>query len=366
VTRAAALRARGDPAAHAPYRVMVVDDSAVARGLLTRALEDDGEIIVAASAGNGRTALEALRRYEVELVLLDLAMPEMDGITVLPLMLAEKPELKVIIVSSLTQNGAVMTLRALAAGAADYVAKPSSGTLAADAFRRELRAKVKALGEALRTGARRGRISRPPAAPGVLRPMPRGAPRALAIGASTGGPMALYRIFAAIDGRVHQPIFLTQHMPATFTALFAAQLARIVGIEAAEARDGELVAPGRVYVAPGNYHLEVETAGEGKRIRLSQAPPENFCRPSVDPMLRSLASAYGGAVLATMLTGMGQDGLKGAAALVAAGGAVIAQDQATSVIWGMPGAVVAGGLACAVTPLDEIGPLLVRLAGRAP
>jgi two-component system, chemotaxis family, protein-glutamate methylesterase/glutaminase len=366
IIAAASPPASGVTASHAPYRVMVVDDSAVIRGLLTRALEAGGDIAVVASASNGRIALDALERHDIELVLLDVAMPVMDGLAALPLMLKARPNLKVVIVSSLTRSGAVVTMKALAAGAADYVEKPTSAALSAgDAFRRELIAKVKALVE-----AQRGRAATPApraAAPGAaiaLRPLPAEPPHAIAIGASTGGPVALYRIVSALKPGLPQPIFVTQHMPATFTAIFAGHLSRASGLVAAEGVDGEGVAGGRIYVAPGDYHMRVERGEDGPVIRLNKGPAENYCRPSVDPMLRSLAEIYGSGLLTVMLTGMGHDGLAGAKAVVAAGGAVVAQNQATSIVWGMPGAVAAAGLASALLPVDEIGPFLMNLGRR--
>ncbi len=369
VASAARGASPGATTAASPYRVMVVDDSAVIRGLLTRALEAAGDIAVVTSAGNGRIALDALERYDIELVLLDVAMPVMDGLAALPLMMKARPNLKVVIVSSLTRSGALVTLKALAAGAADYVTKPTSAALAAgDAFRRELIAKVRALVEAQRAN---GTIPVARAAASTtsvaLRPLPSEPPQAIAIGSSTGGPVALYRIVAALKQGVRQPIFITQHMPATFTAIFADHLTRASGLAAAEGVDGEAVIGGRLYVAPGEHHMRIERGGEGPVIRLDQGPAENYCRPSVDPMLRSLADIYGSGLLAIILTGMGHDGLAGARAVVAAGGTVVAQNQATSIVWGMPGAVASAGLASAVLPVDEIGPFLAELGrGRAP
>lgn len=233
-------------------RVMVVDDSAVVRGLLTRTLEGDGSIAVIVSASNGRMALDALGRYDIELVLLDVEMPVMDGLTALPLLLKAKPGLKVIVVSSLTKAGATATLRALAAGAADYVTKPSSAAITgSDGFRRELVAKVRSLVDASRTGAVLPAPAPAHAAPAsALRSLPLEPPHAIAIGASTGGPMALYRIVAALGERVRQPIFVTQHMPPTFTAIFADHLARAGSLDAAEAVDGEHVVGGRIMSRP--------------------------------------------------------------------------------------------------------------------
>ncbi len=380
-----------------PFRMMVVDDSAVIRGLLTRSLESDPELAVVASASNGQMALGSLKRHEIEIVVLDIEMPVMDGLTALPQLLAVNPTLKIIIASTLTRRGADISMKALASGASDYVTKPVASALtSAEDFKRELVAKVKALGHARRARLHQVQPARkddaapirspvvpaPPSAaatPAVsptqlpaagralaLRPLTIERVQALAIGSSTGGPQALFRLLEALKADMRQPIFITQHMPATFTAILAEHIQRASGLPTAEGVDGEVVKGGRVYVAPGDFHMTVEAGADGgKIIRLTKTPPENFCRPSVDPMLRSLAQAYGRNLLCTILTGMGHDGLEGSRIVTAAGGAVVAQDEATSVVWGMPGAVATAGLCSAVLPLDEIGPLVRRLAVRA-
>ena len=360
---------------------MVVDDSAAIRGLLIRALETDPEVAVIASASNGKAALAVLERNDVEVVILDIEMPVMDGLTALPKLLAAKPDIKVIIASTLTRRGADISMRALAAGAADYLTKPGSLALSsADQFKRDLLAKVKVLGHAGRTavalraapptaGARRSAAAPLPDVALrrviALRPMAREMPEAIAIGASTGGPQALFALLGQLKGAVRQPIFITQHMPATFTTILAEHIARASGYPTREAVDGEPVVAGRVYVAPGDFHMTVETTAPGERIlRLSKEPPENFCRPSVDPMLRSVVQSYGSRVLAIMLTGMGRDGLAGSRALAQRGGTIIAQDEPTSIVWGMPGAVAMAGVCSAVLPLAEIAPLAEKLASR--
>lgn len=367
-----------------PFRIMVVDDSAVIRGLLTRSLESDPELAVVVSAGNGLMALNALKRHPVEIVVLDIEMPVMDGLTALPQLLAINPTIKVIIASTLTRRGADISMKALAAGASDYITKPGATALtSAEEFKRDLVAKVKALGQARRARLPEAARARPsggnvmprpagtlvpaaaPMAGGAiaLRPLGGERPQALAIGSSTGGPQALFKLLASLAPDVKQPIFITQHMPATFTAILAEHITRASGLPAAEAVDGEAVCGGRIYVAPGDFHMTIESGKDGgKTVRLTKTPPENFCRPSVDPMLRSLVRAYGRSLLCTILTGMGHDGLSGCQAVTAAGGIVIAQDEATSVVWGMPGAVATAGLCSAVLPLDEVGPLLRKLA----
>ena len=366
----------------APYRIMVVDDSAVIRGLLIRSLESDAQIEVVASVGDGRMAVNALSRYDVEVVVLDIEMPVMDGLTALPLLIAARPGIKVIIASTLTRRNADISLRALAAGAADYIAKPGSTALTtADGFKQELVEKIKALGEAKRKTAgieqppKRARLETArtaPLRPAISRPIALRAAslapfEALAIGSSTGGPQALFQLLSALRGTLSRPIFITQHMPATFTMILAEHICRSTGWSAAEACDGEIVRQGRVYVAPGDLHMLVESApgGGAQVIRLNKAPAENFCRPAVDPMLRSLAQIHGRRLLAVILTGMGHDGLNGSTAVTAAGGTVVAQDEATSVVWGMPGAVATAGLCSAVLPLVEISSYIAKLAKRA-
>ncbi|MGZ6018659.1 MAG: protein-glutamate methylesterase/protein-glutamine glutaminase, partial [Phenylobacterium sp.] len=337
-----------------PVRVLVVDDSAIVRGLITRQLEADTGIKVVGSAPHGGAALAELARREADVVLLDIEMPVMDGLTALPLILAAHPTLKVVMVSSLTRRNAEISLRALQLGAADYIAKPEGGLGSADEFTRDLISKVKAL------GVPRSREAKPVAAAAVAahvsttsRPGPKHPPTVLAIGASTGGPPALLKVFAALKGAVTQPIFLTQHMPATFTALLAEQLSRAGDRPCREGVEGEIVETGRCYIAPGGWHMTVVRERAGPTIRLNQDPPESFCRPAVDPMFRSLAKVYGPGVLAVILTGMGSDGAKGCLALADAGGRFAVQDEATSVVWGMPGAAAETGRAEKIMPLDE-------------
>lgn len=360
------------------YRVMVVDDSAVIRGLLSRALEEDPEIAVVASVANGQMAVSSVGRSEVEVVVLDIEMPVMDGLTALPKLLEARPGVQVVMASTLTRKNADISMKAMRAGAADYVTKPSSGSelTSADSFKRELTAKVKALGANARRRLGPPKVAspavaatpRPVAAPRqvTLRRPPMTTPRALAIGSSTGGPQALLKVLGELKGPLEIPVFVTQHMPATFTTLLAEHIARVSGRPAREATDGEPLVAGTVYVAPGDWHMRAEQTPAGVRLRVDQGPPENFCRPSVDPMLRSLVPIYGSRLLTVILTGMGSDGLKGCQGVVGAGGGVIAQDEASSVVWGMPGAVATNGLCYAVLPLDRIAdhlkPLLARTA----
>jgi two-component system chemotaxis response regulator CheB len=345
-------------------RVMICDDSAVIRGAVARILDSDPEITVVARVENGKVAIDQLRTARVDVVVLDIEMPVMDGLTALPLLLRADPGVRIIMASTLTTRGADIALRALRMGAADYVPKPSSiGSVNDDAFRRELLDKVKGLGRLRRRAAMPAR-SPPPVALRAAPSLPAGL---LAVGSSTGGPQALFNLVQGLGRPVGVPVVMTQHMPPTFIPILADHLNRLGVMPCTEARDGESLVPGRIYLAPGDRHLLVEGGRTGLRARLTTDPPENFCRPSIDPMLRSAAAACGGRVLVAMLTGMGRDGLAGTAKVVEAGGAAIGQDEATSVVWGMPGAIAQAGLCHAVLPLPKIAPkLLEMLKGARP
>lgn len=357
---------------------MIVDDSAVVRGLFTRSLEADPDFAVVASVGDGQMALNALQRHDVEIVILDIEMPVMDGLTALPKLIAAKPGIRVLVASTLTERGAAISLKAMAAGAADYVTKPGSAALiSADDFKQELLGKVRALAQSRRTARGEAQPTMQPlagiATPSAahqrrsgeirLRAASNERPEILAIGSSTGGPQALFRLLKDV-APLSVPIVITQHMPATFTTILAEHIQRVAGRPTSEAVDGETIIRTHIYVAPGDFHMLVEADGTQRRLRLSKAAPENFCRPSVDPMLRSIARVYGKRVLCAILTGMGQDGLRGGEAVVGSGGTMIAQDEKTSIVWGMPGAVAMAGLCSAVLPLDELGPAIMRFSGR--
>jgi two-component system chemotaxis response regulator CheB len=366
-------------AAADPIRVMVVDDSVVVRGLVSRWIEEEQGLAVAASLRNGRDAVDQIERVDPDVVILDIEMPELDGISALPLMLAKKRDLVVIMASTLTRHNAEISLKALSLGAADYIPKPETnrGVTTSATFRRELIEKIRELG-----GRRRRR--RPPrpataapqpaprapepaapapsAAPVRLRPFASTLPRVLAIGSSTGGPQALTAVVSNLRGLVPRiPVLITQHMPPTFTTILAEHIARAAGCPAHEGVDGEPVVAGTIYVAPGGKHMQAVKRDNGVFIALDDGPLVNYCKPAVDPLFRSVAAAWGGAALALVLTGMGSDGAKGGADIVAHGGSVIAQDEATSVVWGMPGAAAHAGICSAVLPLDQIAPKIVRL-----
>ena len=339
-------------------RVLLVDDSAVVRGALGAIIDKEPDLCVATTATNGAMALTALRHTAVDVVLLDVEMPEMDGLTALPLILQEFPSVRVIMASSLTHKSASVTMQALAAGAVDYITKPSArGGTALGAMASEIVAKVRGIG---RAAVKRSTQTRAESAPrqrnvAVLAADTSDAPpRLLAIAASTGGPNAIADVLTALPQDFPLPIVVTQHMPPVFTALLAQRLGRDARRECVEAADRMSLKGGMVYVAPGDYHLTIVTHEGAPLIRLSQGPPENHCRPAADVMLRSAANVYGASVLAVVLTGMGEDGRRGCEAVRARGGRVIVQDEATSVVWGMPGAVATAGLANWVLPLTEV------------
>lgn len=345
-------------------RVMLCDDSATARSILARLLESEPGIRVVHRAADGRAALAALAEARPDVVLLDLEMPVMDGMTALPLILKAAPRTAVIVASALTQRGAKAAIAALAAGAADYIPKPqgSAGGAADPAFRTELVTKVRGWARMKRReGLRTARPATPPPPRPAPRPGPAARPAILAIGCSTGGPQALAALLKQLP-RLPLPVVVVQHMPAGFTAMLAEHLDRLGTLRCAEAKDGEALLPGRIFLAPGDRHLLVEAAPGGLRTRITTDPPENFCRPAVDPMLRSAVQATRGRVLAVILTGMGHDGLEGCRAVAAAGGQVLAQDEASSVVWGMPGAVTRAGLAAWTAPPEALAERIAAIA----
>jgi two-component system chemotaxis response regulator CheB len=373
-----------------PIRVLVVDDSGVVRRVVQRALESDPDFVVVATAADGRAAVEKVRELDPDVVTLDIEMPVMDGLAALKAIRQTHPRLPVIMFSTLTQRGARTTLDALALGASDYVTKPSNmGGLdeAVKVLRLELLPMLKELaGIARRTPAPRT-PSAPSAAPATTtittsgpigtarletstapdRGPARGALAAggvavVAIGVSTGGPNALSEVIPALPGDLPVPVLIVQHMPALFTQILADRLNGRSALTVAEGAEGAVVEPGGVWIAPGGHHMVVRRDGPRVRIAITDDPPENSCRPSVDPLLRSVGRVYGRQALTVIMTGMGQDGLRGIEALRAAGASVLAQDEATSVVWGMPGIVTRNGLADEVLPLAQIAPEIVRLA----
>ncbi len=373
-------------ASQRPIRVMIVDDAVVVRGLLSRWLTDAGGIEIASTHRTGAEAVAAIDRVKPDIILLDIDMPDMDGITALPLLLKKQPATTVIVASTLTTRNAEISLRCLGLGAVDYIAKPSTNrdvTFSTD-FRREIIAKVMTLGQRTQRGflphvqgpATHHRLVRPllkpVAAPSLgeasisLRPFAKVTSRVLAIGASTGGPNAIHELLKLCRPAIQRmPVIITQHMPTMFTTMFADHLKRSLTMDASEAQHGEAIEKGRVYVAPGGKHLRIERTTTNIRVVIDDSPPVNFCKPSVDMTLTSVSRVFGPGSLAVILTGMGSDGLQGAAQIVEAGGNVIAQDEASSVVWGMPGVVARRGLCAAVEPIDRLARIINMTAGCA-
>ena len=353
-----------------PLRIMVVDDSVVIRGLISRWITAEADMTVASSLRTGLEAVNQVERVNPDVVVMDIEMPELDGISALPLLLAKKRDLIIIMASTLTRRNAEISFKALSLGASDYIPKPETTRVpdAAEIFRHDLIQKIRSFGAKLR---RVGSKSAPAVA-ATPQPSPRGhqtatpiilrrfspqAPRVLLIGSSTGGPQALISLVAGIIPVIDRvPVLITQHMPPTFTTILAEHLARSCHRPAHEGVDGEVVKAGQIYLAPGGRHMRVGRHGTDVTISLDDGPPINFCKPAVDPLFTSAIDVWHGNILAVVLTGMGSDGMRGGKEVVAAGGNVIAQDEASSVVWGMPGAVAQAGICSAVLPLDQIAP----------
>jgi two-component system chemotaxis response regulator CheB len=370
-------------------RVMVVDDAVVVRSLVSRWIEETPDLQLVAALRNGREALEQFDRTRPDVVVLDIEMPELDGISTLPKLLERRRDLVVIMASALTRDHAEVTLRALALGAADYIPKPTTegGVMTSAAFQRDLIAKIQALGHRPRTRPLPPRYARRSEyattrklgsaiqrtvkwqtadesdGPGLkLRPYSLVPPRVLLVGASTGGPQALTKLVSHLDAVIeNSPVLVTQHMPPTFTTILAEHLTRAGAKPVREAVDGEPVLAGMIYLAPGGKHMKVARRDGTAVIVLDDGPPVHFCKPAVDPLFATAAEVWGSWNLALILTGMGSDGTEGAAAIAAAGGSVIAQDEASSVVWGMPGSAAQSGACSAVLPLDQIAPKVTRM-----
>lgn len=373
-----------------PIKVMIVDDSAVIRGFIGKILGAFPDIEITSIAGNGQIAINNLLKHQHDIVLLDVEMPVLDGLSTLPKLIEIQPNIKVIMCSTLTTENAETTMRALALGAVECIAKPTSthDIYSKDSFRDSLVRTIREIGgipmrstsprptlssnrdNDLRAAAQavspKGTATTPVRIPSInerkinLRPAAEGfsgKPDVLAIGSSTGGPNALFKLLSTLRG-IDIPIIITQHMPPTFTRILAEHIQQQTGIKALEGEDGMPLVAGRIHVAPGGSHMLIDKKGATPIIKIDDGPMENFCRPAVDPMLRSAVKVFGQKIMTVILTGMGSDGMLGARDVVAAGGRVIAQDAASSVVWGMPGAVAADGSCTAVLPLDEIGPWL--------
>ena len=379
------------PSREGPLRVMIVDDSVVIRGLISRWVGAEHDMEVVASLRTGLEAVNQIERINPDVAVLDIEMPELDGISALPQLLAKKRDLVIIMASTLTRRNAEISFKALSLGAADYIPKPESTreASAADIFHHDLIQKIRHLGARVR---RKSAVASPPLAPASPAPAVRGplvarpaaaapavhapssssplstrpfstqAPKVLLIGSSTGGPQALMALVAELGPVIDRvPVLITQHMPPTFTTILAEHLARTSRKPAAEAVDGEPVKPGRIYLAPGGKHMRVVRSGADVAIALDDGPAVNFCKPAVDPLFTSAIDIWHGAILSVILTGMGSDGMRGGKDIVAAGGSVIAQDEASSVVWGMPGAAANAGICAAILPLNQIGARVNRL-----
>ena len=347
--------------------IMLVDDSAVIRGALGRIIDPAPDMTVVASIANGEMGIRSAEKYKPDIVILDIEMPVMDGITALPKILEASPNSKVIMFSSLTENGADVTLKAFSLGAVECIVKPSStqGVGEGSEFQRNLLKIIRGLvpeSERRAVDVTNPSASTPPAQTTLKEFSLRssvgvypGSPSIIAIGSSTGGPQALFEVIKNFAG-IRIPIVITQHMPATFTKILAQHITQHTGCKAHEASDGMRIENGKAYVAPGGFHMKISKEAEGLVARLDNGPPENFCKPSVEPMFRSVIDIFGNKVYGIILTGMGNDGIGAGKLLTDCGARLVAQDEASSIVWGMPGAVARAGYCTNVLPLNEIGP----------
>lgn len=378
-------------------KVMLVDDSAVVRGFLSRILDEAEDTEVVASVVNGQQAVDMVDRYNPDIVILDIEMPVMDGITAVPKILQKKPDTKILMCSTLSTKNADISMKAMSLGAIDCIGKPTTAinikndTEFRDAFLYKIRNIASPSGRGAGALARQssapssGFVVKPktnkdgpahamaPRPAGALLPkrggeiklmakagLAAGSPKILAVGSSTGGPQALFKFIGALE-IPKIPVVITQHMPATFTKILASHIEQHTGVPTSEGEDGMKIEAGHVYVAPGGKHMLFEKGINGTYIKLDDGPAENFCKPAVDPMIRSLMEIYGNSFLTVILTGMGSDGMRACQDFVEKGGRVIAQDEASSVVWGMPGAVASAGICMEVLPLDEIGSYVKRM-----
>lgn len=348
-----------------PIRVMIVDDSAVVRGLTKRWLEVEKDIEIVAVSTDGMRAVTDVIAAKPDVIILDVEMPRMDGLTALPQLLKNAPHARIVMASTLTREGATTTLRAMSLGAADYIAKPeATGLGGATAYQQDLIGKIRALGGAAQVSAnpaRRAPLPPPRPRPNLATNRPAVfRPKALFVGSSTGGPQALQNFLTPVAKHIKAPIFIVQHMPATFTTILAEKLGQVTGRPCVEPKNGDVVKQDHIYLAPGDWHMRVEKQGMGQVIKIDQSPQVNFCRPAVDPLFKSGVEVFGGAMLSVVLTGMGHDGRDGAKLVNEAGGRVIVQDEASSVVWGMPGAIAQAGLADEIKPIPELGKLALK------
>lgn len=338
-------------AAARPIKIAIVDDSVVVRGLLSQWVRAEPDMELVVSASDGQQALDKIANVDADVCILDIEMPVMGGLEALPKLLQRRPDLRVIIASTLSSRGGDITMRALDMGASDYVTKPEATKLGgAAAYRDELLQKIRGL-----AARRRAMGVAPPITPRPAGPIRRQVrPRAVFVCSSTGGPPALRTFLSGLGSGWRTPVFIVQHMPAAFTKALAEHLAKTTGLRVVEAAHGGRVEDGVVYLAPGGFHLTVAGTSSLAATELDQGPEENYCRPAGDKLLRSAANVYGAEAVAVILTGMGHDGREGARALAAKGGLIMAQDEASSVVWGMPGAVAEAGLARLVRPVQGL------------
>lgn len=374
-----ALEKQTSPASSggAKIKIMIVDDSVVIRGLIGRWLDALPDMDVVARCRNGQDAVEQAARIKPDVVVLDIEMPVMDGLTALPKILEVSPSSRVLMASTLTRRNASISIKALTLGATDYVPKPESTRdgHASEDFQTELVDKIRAVGQARKpkaprrvfaaekTAIAKGVMEPASAAPGLqFKPASKTLPRILAVGSSTGGPKALFDFFEALSPALSKiPVVITQHMPPTFTAILAEHLSGSAGRTCVEGEEGMLLEPGKIYIAPGGKHMLMKQEGTKVRIHLDDGAPVNFCKPAVDPMLDSLIPIYGASLLVCILTGMGHDGRDGSKRVQSEGGTIIAQDEASSVVWGMPGAVAQAGICHKVVPLKELSGVAAKL-----
>lgn len=352
-------RIEAGPGARA-IRVFIIDDSSVVRAILARLVENEPGLELAGMAASAEAALAQIERLAVEVVLLDLEMPGMGGMRALPEIIRRSGQARVLVVSSLTGEGAEHTVQALALGAADALLKPGAGGFD-QTYRERLVERIRSLGRGSRSAAA---VVAPPSGPVLRRVQSMARPEVLAIGASTGGIHATGQLLGALPATIGIPVIVTQHLPAEFSQPYARQLHEISGRPVELASDGLLLRADCIHLAPGDAHLTVVRRGEQVEIRLDRRPAETGCLPSVDPMFASLAAAYGPRVLGIVLTGMGRDGTSGARALVEAGAHVLVQDQASSAVWGMPGSIARAGLASAVLSPRDLAWRIVAALGR--
>jgi two-component system, chemotaxis family, protein-glutamate methylesterase/glutaminase len=369
------------PNSNAAHRVkvMIIDDSAIIRGLVSRWISAESDFEMVGVGVNGRDGVNRVTSLNPDVIILDIEMPEMDGITALPLLLKAVPGVKIIMASTLTKAGAEVTIKALTLGAADYIPKPDAGKIAgAEEYKRDLFSKLRAFGQ---RRPRRAPFAPIPSNSNVIAPISRPLggiinnnnnvrlrndttklrPEALFIGSSTGGPEALRTLVGGLAGKVNVPVFLTQHMPVLFTKILAEHLSKQTGAKVIEAEHNMVAVPGVFYIAPGGKHMVVSRSAGVVRTLLNEDPPENFCRPAVDPLFRSAALVYGDRAMGVILTGMGHDGRDGAKHMVEKKSHILVQDEATSVVWGMPGAAAQAGVASQMKPLEEIPTTIINI-----